>query len=137
MSLNDDEFVARFEDASLSNESFHHSDHVRMAFLYLCRYPALEALQRFSASLARFAEAKGKPGLYNETVTWAFLFLIRERMARSGGNPTWEEFATENADLLSWENNILRRYYREATLKSDLARSTFVMPDKIDVPFGN
>jgi hypothetical protein len=137
MSLNDDEFVARFEDASLSNESFHHSDHVRMAFLYLCRYPALEALQRFSASLARFAAAKGKPGLYNETVTWAFLFLIRERMARSGGNPTWEEFATENADLLSWENNILRRYYREATLKSDLARSTFVMPDKIDVPFGN
>ncbi|HJS99723.1 MAG TPA: hypothetical protein VJ756_11575 [Terriglobales bacterium] len=129
--------MASFEDASLSDKSFHHTDHVRMAFLYLCRYPALEALQRFSASLARFAAAKGKPGLYNETVTWAFLFLIRERMARSGGNPTWEEFATENADLLSWENNILRRYYREATLKSGLARSTFVMPDKIDVPFGN
>jgi hypothetical protein len=133
MSLSDDEFVARFEDATLSNESFHHRDHVRMAYLYLRRYPALEALQRFSASLARFAAAKGKPGLYNETVTWAFLFLIRERMARRGGDHTWGEFAAENADLLSWENNILRRYYREATLKSDLARSTFVMPDKLDV----
>jgi hypothetical protein len=137
MSLNDDEFVARFEDATLPNESFHHTDHVRMAFLYLRRYPALEAVKRFSASLARFAGAKGKPGLFNETVTWAFLFLIRERMARSGGNHTWEEFAAENADLLSWENNVLRRYYREATLKSDLARSTFVMPDKIDVSSGN
>src|SRR5690349_22735558 len=78
MSLSEDEFVARFEDATLPNESFHHRDHVRMAFLYLRRYPALEAIQRFSVALTRFAAAKGKPGLYNETVTWAFLFLIRE-----------------------------------------------------------
>jgi hypothetical protein len=137
MSLSDDEFVARFEDASLSNECFHHRDHLRMAFLYLCRYPALEAIQRFSAALGRFAAAKGKPDLYNETVTWAFLFLIRERMARSGGNQNWEDFAARNADLLSWENNILRSYYRETTLKSNLARNTFVMPDKIDVSSGN
>ena len=136
MSLSDDEFVARFEDATLSTESFHHRDPVRMAFLYLRRYPALEAIQRFSVALAKFAAAKGKPNLYNETVTWAFLFLIRERMARSGGNQTWEEFAEENADLLSWENNILRRYYREATLKSNLAKGTFVLPDKIDVSSG-
>ena len=44
--MTDDEFIASFENCSLANESFHHSDHVRMAFLYLCRYPALEALQR-------------------------------------------------------------------------------------------
>jgi|SRR5690348_75264 hypothetical protein len=137
MNLSEDEFVARFEDATLPNESFHHRDHVRMAFLYLRRYPALEAIQRFSVALTRFAAAKGKPGLYNETVTWAFLFLIRERMARSGGNLTWEDFAAENADLLSWENNILRRYYREATLKSDLAKNTFLLPDKIDASSGN
>lgn len=133
MSLSDDEFVARFEEATLSNESFHHRDHVRMAFLYLCRYPALEAVQRFSLALARFAAAKGKPDLYNETVTWAFLFLIRERMARGGDNHTWEQFAAQNADLLSWENNILRRYYREATLQSDLAKNTFLLPDRLDL----
>ena len=82
--MTDDEFIASFEDASLANESFHHADHVRMAFLYLCRYPALEALQRFSTSLMKFAASKGKPELYHETITWAFLLLIRERMARSG-----------------------------------------------------
>lgn len=137
MSLSDDEFVARFEDAVLPNESFHHQDHVRMAFLYLRRYPALEAIQRFSLSLARFAAAKGKPDLYNETVTWAFLFLIRERMARSQDNQSWDEFAAENEDLLNWEKNILGRYYQEATLKSNLARRTFLMPDKIEVSTGN
>lgn len=129
--MNDDEFIARFEDGSLPGESFHHRDHVRMAFLYLCRYPALEAIQRFSAALARFAAAKGKPGLYNETVTWAFLFLVRERMARSGYGQTWEEFAAQNEDLLTWKDNILHRYYHDSTLASDLAKRTFLFPDRL------
>jgi hypothetical protein len=68
--MSDDEFIAAFENCTIPNESFHHADHVRMAFLYLSRYPVLEALQRFSASLTNFAAAHGKPHLYNETVTW-------------------------------------------------------------------
>jgi hypothetical protein len=128
--MTDDELIARFENGTLPGESFHHTDHVRMAFLYLCRYPALEAIEQFSSSLIRFAEAKGKPGLYHETITWAFLLLIRERMARSGGSQTWTQFAAGNLDLLDWEENILRKYYRGETLSSDLARKTFLLPDK-------
>jgi hypothetical protein len=128
--MNDDEFLASFEDLGLANESFHHADHVRMAFLYLCRYPPLEALRRFSTSLARFAAAKGKPGLYHETITWAFLFLIRERMARAGSHQTWAKFAAGNGDLLSWKDNILKNYYRDETLSSELAKRTFLFPDK-------
>ena len=128
--MTDDEFMASFENCSLSNESFHHSDHVKMAFLYLSRYPALEALQRFSASLARFAAASGKPGLYNETVTWAFLLLIRERMVRAGSRQTWAEFTANNEDLLNWKESILKKYYREETLRSDLAKNIFVFPDR-------
>jgi hypothetical protein len=128
--MNDDEFIASFENGTLSSESFHHSDHVKMAFLYLNRYPALEALQRFSSSLMNFAAAKGKPGLYHETITWAFVFLVRERMARAGGRQTWSEFAAANNDLLNWEDNILKQYYRSETLSSDLARSSFLFPDR-------
>jgi hypothetical protein len=129
--MTDDEFIAGFEDCSLANHSFHHADHVRMAFLYLCRYPALEALQRFSTSLARFAAANGKPGLYNETVTWAFLLLIHDRMARAGCQQTWTQFAANNRDLLNWNDNVLKKYYRDETLSSELARNTFLFPDKI------
>jgi len=127
--MNDDQFVAGFEDSSLA--SFHHADHVRMAFLHLRRYPVLEAVQRFSSSLMRFAAAKGQPDLYNETITWAFLFLIRERMARVKTRQTWAEFAAGNPDLLDWKENVLARYYRTETLASDLAKSTFLLPDKI------
>jgi hypothetical protein len=128
--MTDNEFIASFENCSLANEAFHHADHVRMAFLYLARNPALEALQRFSASLARFAAANGKPQLYHETITWAFLFLIRERLARTGWRQTWTEFAAGNPDLLNWKDNALKKYYRGETLASDLARTTFLLPDK-------
>jgi hypothetical protein len=132
--LSDDEFIARFEECSLAIETFHHADHVRMAFLYLCRYPALEALQRFSSSLIRFASAHDKPGLYHETITWAFLLLIRERIARMGRQPTWSEFEAGNGDLLSWRENVLKKYYCAETLSSDLARNTFLFPDKMITP---
>ena len=128
--MTDDEFIANFESCTLPTKSFHHAEHVKTAFLYLCRYPALEALPRFSAALARFAAAKGKPDIYNETITWAFFFLIRERMARAGFSQTWDEFAAGNGDLLNWQNSILKKYYRDETLSSDLAKSTFLLPDK-------
>lgn len=134
--MTDDEFIAAFESCALPSERFHHADHVRMAFLYLNRFSPLEALRRFSESLIRFATTHGKPNLYHETITWAFLFLIRERMARYfehyGTTPTWEQFAGENHDLLNWKDNILKRYYLEGTLQSELAKRTFVFPDRLD-----
>jgi hypothetical protein len=130
--MTDDEFMASFEDCRLPGNSFHHCDHIKMAFLYLTRYPALEALQRFSSALTQFATANGKPDRYNETITWAFLLLIRERVARAGNQQDWPEFSAANADLLNWKENPLKKYYRDETLVSELARHTFLLPDKLD-----
>jgi hypothetical protein len=135
-----DELIKQFEDGTTPAATFHHADHVRLAFEYLRRYPALEALEKFSAALQRFAAAQGKARLYHETITWAYLLLIRERQARAGcaqtscaqTSPaqTWEEFAERNADLLIWRGGVLATLYRQETLDSDLARRTFVLPDR-------
>ena len=106
-------------------------DHVRLAFCYLRLYSPLESLEIFSAALKRFAQSHGKERLYHETITWAYLLLIHERMHRCGGHQSWEDFAAANPDLLIWKNGILNRYYTEATLQSDLARRVFVFPDKM------
>ena len=127
--MNNHELIRQFEEGTIAAESFHHADHVHLAFAYLSEYPVLIALQRFSEALKRFATAHGKPQLYHETITHAYFFLIRERMARSQG-AGWEEFARRNSDLLLWKNGVLSRYYQEATLQSDLARSVFLFPDK-------
>jgi hypothetical protein len=128
--MTDSELMDRFERATLSPECFRHAVHVRVAFLYLAALPALEALQAFSRGLQRFAAAHGKPNLYHETITWAYIFLIRERMARAGTVQTWEGFARENQDLLIWKGGVLSRLYREQTLTSELARRVFVLPDQ-------
>jgi hypothetical protein len=52
-------------------------------------------------------------------------------MARAGGHPDWATFSAANADLLDWKDNVLKKYYREETLHSDLARTTFLMPDRV------
>jgi hypothetical protein len=129
--MNDSEWMEAFERCTLPNDSFHHADHVRMAFLYLQKYAPLEALRRFSSALARFATAHGKPNLYHETITWAFLLLIRERIARSNSLQTWAEFSAANPDLLRWDDNVLKKYYRPETLASELAKSVFLFPDKL------
>lgn len=127
--MNNQELIRNFESAAIPETSFHHSDHVRLAFAYLSEYPVLEALAKFAGALKRFAAARGKTQLYNETITCAYFFLIRERMARSKVE-NWEEFSQLNPDLLIWKNGILTRYYSEGTLKSNLAREVFVFPDK-------
>jgi hypothetical protein len=132
--VTDHELVERFEDCTLPLECFHHEEHVRVAFLYLCRYPVLDALERFSGSLRRFAARHGKGGLCHETITWAYILLIRERMARAERKQTWPEFRANNTDLFDRETNILKKYYREETLASDLAKSTFLLPDKTADP---
>jgi hypothetical protein len=129
--MSDSEWMEAFERCTLANDSFHHADHVRMAFLYLQKYAPLEALRRFSSALARFAMAHGKPNLYHETITWAFLLLIRERIARSNSPQTWAEFSAANPDLLRWDDNVLKKYYRPETLASELAKSVFLFPDKL------
>jgi len=129
--LNDDELLARFEDCTLPNAGFHHRDHVRVAWLYLRREPPLAALERFTAGLQRFALANGKPGLYHETITWVYLFLIHQRMAAASAGESWEEFAAQNPDLLTWRPSVLDRYYRPETLASEAARRLFVLPDRL------
>jgi hypothetical protein len=131
MIVSGEELIQQFEDGTTPAANFHHADHVRLAFEYLHRYPALEALQKFSAALQRFAAAQGKAERYHETITWAYLLLIRERIARADGAQTWEEFAAQNQDLLVWKGGVLTTLYRRETLDCDLARRTFILPDQV------
>jgi hypothetical protein len=125
-----EELIRQFECGTTEPESFHHADHVRLAFEYLSLYDVLEALARFTGALKRFAAAQGKATRYHETITWTYLFLIRERIARSGSVQSWDEFASCNPDLFVWKGGVLSRLYRQETLDSDFARHIFVLPDR-------
>jgi hypothetical protein len=130
MSDSHDELLRQFEDCSLPLDRFRHSMHIQIAFLYLRRHPVLDVLARFPQALKRYAATHGQEGLYHETITWAYILLIHERMRRAAQAQTWEEFTATNLDLLVWRGGILKQYYRDETLSSDLARKIFLLPDK-------
>ena len=127
-SMTDEEFIAGVERCTLPPDTFHHADHVHLAWLYLRRMPPLDALARFTSVLQRFAASHGKADRYHETITWAYLLLIHERIRRDPAQ-SWDHFVAANRDLLRWNPSILDDYYRPETLLSPLARTIFVFPD--------
>jgi len=129
--MDDESLVRLFENGEVPPGGFHHGDHVRVAWWYLRQHPLAEALARFGATLRRFACAQGKPELFHETITTAYLLLINERLDADGRELAWQEFALRNGDLMRWKPSILTRYYREETLSSSRAKRTFVMPDRL------
>ena len=126
--MNDRDFVAAIEGCAIAGSDFRHADHIRLAWIYLREHPLIEAIDRLTTSLKRFAAHHGAPEKYHETITWAYLLLIHERLQRGGASATWDEFRAANADLFAWKPSILERYYATATLQSDVARRVFVLP---------
>ena len=127
--MTDQQLYDQFTSTDLPADQFHHEQHVRVAWLFVCRHGMPAAIGEFSEAIKRFAIAKGAHGLYHETITWAFLLIIAERQARQPA-ATWPDFAAANADLLTWKPSILDRYYSKELLASGLARRSFVMPDR-------
>ena len=122
-----------FETQSLAPGEFRHRDHVEIAWIYLQRFPLLAALQKVVQGIQDLAGALGADGLYHETITWAYVLLVHERI-QDNPQATWTQFAEANADLFTWKPSILEEYYREETLWSDRARQSFLMPDRIAGP---
>ena len=117
--------LAQFQAGALDPAAFRHRDHVRVGFELLRRYPFTEAAHRFATGLRAMACAAGRPGLYHDTITVAFLALIAERNA-SATYPDFSAFERENPDLL--RKDALFAWYDPVRLMSPLARKTFVLP---------
>ena len=122
--------VKAFESGQIDVDRFDHEAHIYLAWLYLERMPALEALERYSNGLRRLTAQLGIPGKYHETITCFYLFKIAERRGDTPGS--WPEFRNSNADLFArGAASVLHRFYSPETLESERARKAFVLPDRL------
>jgi hypothetical protein len=117
--------LRNLEAGALDPSSFPHAEHLRLGYEMLARYSFGEAVFRFSSGLKSIATKAGRPEVYHETITVAFLALINERLAR-GTAESWSEFRTDNSDLL--DKRYLQKWYSPEQLASGLARRTFCLP---------
>jgi hypothetical protein len=121
-----EEELRAFEAGEIEPADFPHREHVRFAYEMLGDYSLGETLLRFGRGLNHLARKAGKPQLYHETVTVAFLAIIAERRARAAGADDWATFIAANPDLL--DKDLLLQWYTPEQLGSQLARTTFVLP---------
>jgi hypothetical protein len=131
--MDDESLIAAFEACSLPAADFTHAEHVRAAWWYLTQHAFAEARDRFGVALRRFAAAHGVPDRYHETITVAYLLLIAERLDAARGL-TWTRFAGLHPELLARSPSILARHYSDETLRSERAKHSFVMPDRLPLP---
>ncbi len=117
--------LADFEAGRVDPAHFPHRAHVQVSYGLLERHAFPEALLHLARGLRRLAGRAGRPEVYHETITAAFLAVIAERRLR-GRYADWEDFATRNPDLL--QKDLLEDFYEPEVLQSAIARQTFVLP---------
>lgn len=107
---------------------FAHRDHVGVAYETLATHDFAEAVQLVYAGIKTMAERAGVPEKANATITWAFMSLIAERMFASR-YANAEEFIARNPDLC--RADALAPWYSLERIRSDLARSVALLPDRV------
>jgi hypothetical protein len=128
--MRDDEFLAAFESRTL--EEFHHRDHVKVAYLYLCRYPLAEAIGKVRAGLQGLAAAWGAPvddleKGYHETMTQAWVRLVHATLRQCGVAEDADAFCEQQPELM--QKRRLELFYSRERLMTWKAKREFVEPD--------
>ena len=123
--------IEDFEEGAVDPDQFDHEAHVYVGWSYLQRYGLMESITRFSDALRRLTKKFGIESKYHETITWFFMILIAERKPKPDD---WQTFKRCNADLFATRPSILDRYYSDKRLGSSIARTQFVLPDRLPLP---
>lgn len=128
--MTDAALLAAFLDCTLPPQQLGHGEHVRLAYLFLRRHADFgEAALAFRSALRRYVTAIGRADRYHETLTWAYLALIAERLADGPDEPDSLAFVARFPELVDHRGGALAAAYDvEAITASPLARRVFVLP---------
>jgi hypothetical protein len=132
----DDTFLAEFEAQRWPLERWHHRDHVKLAYLYLLRYPLAQAGDRLRAGIKAHNAAHRIPEAidsgYHETMTQAWLRLVHLILSEYGPAENADAFADAHPELM--EKKTLRLFYSRGRFMTMEAKSRFVEPDLTSLP---
>jgi len=121
--MDDSAFLQAVESCELPEDRFHHRDHIRLAWICADRFGP-DAAARISRAIRRYAAHLGKPDRYHETITMAWLHLVRHA-SRPG--ESFEQMAARCPELLAKTH--LANFYSPQLLDSPQAKIAFVEPD--------
>ena len=126
----DDDFLAAFEACTL--EELRHRDHIKVAYLYLRRFPLEEAMDKVRTGLQALAVAWKAPvdeleKGYHETVTQAWVHIVHLALKECGPAESADAFCDRHPELM--QKTHLRSYYSRERIVTWEAKREFVEPD--------
>jgi hypothetical protein len=132
----DEVFLAAFEAGTWPFEKWHHREHIRVAYLYLCRHSYEAALEKMRSGIKALNIAHKVPERpdrgYHETMTQGWMRVTHHALTMSGKCDSSEAFLQRHNTLLS--KDALLRHYTKDRLMSQQARKEFVEPDLVPLP---
>jgi len=132
----DEKFLEQFETTSLPLEEWHHKQHIKVAYLYLRRFPFEMARVRMREGVKAFNTAKKIPEAidrgYHETMTQAWMHLVYFTLCEYGPADDAEAFYEQSPQLQ--QKKILRFFYTKERFTSPEAKAGFLEPDIIPFP---
>jgi hypothetical protein len=132
----DEKFLEQFETAALPLAEWHHKQHIKVAYLYLRRFPFETAMVRMREGVKAFNAATNTPESltrgYHETTTQAWMRLVYFTLCEYGPAESAEAFYEQSPQLQ--QKKILRFFYTKERFTSPEAKAGFVEPDIIPFP---
>lgn len=132
MTRSDEAFLQAFEAGRAPGGSFHHADHLRLAWILVRRDGAERAEEEIASGIRRFAAAQGSPGLYHETLTRAWVRLVAARVGDRPSEETFDDFLRANPALA--EKAYVFRFYSAQALSAPRAHAEWLEPDLAPLP---
>jgi hypothetical protein len=98
--MDDQAFVEKFESGEWPLDEWHHREHIKLAYLYLRRYPFEQALARMRDKIKAHNAVHQVPELpgrgYHETITRAWMQLVDATLLEYGPAQTADGFYDQN-----------------------------------------
>jgi len=134
--IDDEAFLRQFEGGTWPLDKWHHREHIKVAYLYLLRYPLEIAISKIRAGIRAYNTAHGVPDLptrgYHETMTQAWMRLVHCTLCEYGPAESADAFYQRSPQLS--ETKVLRLFYSAELFMSPRAKAEFVEPDLAPLP---
>ena len=127
----DEAFVAAFHAHQLSNEGFHHRDHLRLAWVQIRRLGLEQAAEVVTNGIRRFASHHGSAERYNDTMTRFWLRVVAIGIRRHP-EVTFDELLAAEPHLL--DKNLPFKHWSRERMNRDDAKQRWIEPDLRPMP---
>jgi len=134
--MDDETFLKQFETAAWPLAEWHHQQHIKVAYLYLRRYPFEAAMARIREGIKAYNAAHKVPDEllsgYHETMTQAWMRLVDFTLCEYGPAESADSFYEQHPQLQ--QKKVLRFFYTKKLFTSARAKAEFVEPDLTPLP---